>query len=449
MSLGRLGGIRIGHPSRAVTILFLVAITVGTCLLMLPVATVGPGGAPFLTAMFTSTSAICVTGLSLVDTPIYWTTFGQAMILVLIQLGGLGVMTLASMLTIFISRNLGLRQRLMALTETGTVELGDLRTILTGVIRITVAAELLFSAMLTARFAIGYGEPFGRAVWLGTFHAVSAWNNAGFALFSGSLVNFSSDPFIILPVTGAVVLGGIGFPVMFDLWTRRHRLDLLTLHTKLTLVGTAILLVGGALVLCLFEWSNPQTLGPMDVPGKLLNGTFSGAMTRTAGFNSIEIGSMTDPSILFQTLLMFIGGGSASTAGGIKVTTFAVLVLIVWAEARGDQDTIAFGRRISGSAQRQAVSITIVAMVAVFIATLVLLAASPRPLKEDLFEAFSAFGTVGLSTGITPSLPALGQVLIMLLMFAGRLGPLTISAALVAQEHERLYRYPQERPLIG
>ncbi|MDY7102082.1 MAG: potassium transporter TrkG [Actinomycetota bacterium] len=449
MPLGRLGGIRIGHPSRAVTILFLVAITVGTCLLMLPVATAGPGGAPFLTAVFTSTSAICVTGLAVVDTPVYWTPFGQAMILVLIQLGGLGVMTLASMLTIFISHNLGLRQRLIALTETGTVELGDLRSILAGVIRITIAAELLFTIILTARFALGHGQPFGRALWLGTFHAISAWNNAGFALYSRSLANFESDPFILLPVAVAVIVGGIGFPVMFDLWTRRRRIGLWTLHTKLTLVGTAILLVGGWIVLGVFEWSNPATLGPMDVPGKLLNSFFSSTMTRTAGFNSIEIGSMTDPSILFQTLLMFIGGGSASTAGGIKVTTFAVLVLIVWAEARGDQDTIAFGRRISGSAQRQAVSITIVAMVAVFVATLVLLAVSPRPLKEDLFEAFSGFGTVGLSTGITPSLPALGQVLLMFLMFAGRLGPLTISAALVAQEHERLYRYPQERPLIG
>ena len=309
--------------------------------------------------------------------------------------------------------------------------------------------EALAAVVLTGRLWLGYGEPFGRAAWLGLFHSVSAFNNAGFALYSDNLVRFVDDGWVSLTVTLAVIAGGLGFPVLLELIRSPTRPASWSLHTKLTLTMTWVLLAVGTLAIGTLEWSNPATFGPLDLPGKLLAAFFHGAGPRTAGFNSVDYGAMGETSWLVTDILMFIGAGSAGTSGGIRVTTFAVLVLMVTAEARGLTTVNAFGRRIPGVAQRQALAVTLIGLGAVVLATMAITAQSGLPMSQTLFEAFSAFGTVGLSTGITAELPLSSQNLLILLMFLGRTGPITLATALALREHEPRYRYPEERPIIG
>ncbi|HET8787786.1 MAG TPA: potassium transporter TrkG, partial [Actinomycetes bacterium] len=417
------------HPAQNVAAAFAVGILVGTVLLLLPPARAGPGGAPLHVATFTATSAVCVTGLTVVDTATYWSTLGQVIILLLVQVGGLGFMVLASLLALALSRRLGLRQRLLAQTEINVVELGETRRVLLGVAIFSVAFEVVTAAVLTGRLWLGYGEPFGRAAWYGLFHSVSAFNNAGFALYGDNLVGFVDDGWVSLTVTLAVIAGGLGFPVLIELIREPGTPDRWSLHTKLTLTMTWVLLATGTLAVLAFEWSNPATFGPLDVPGKLLAGFFQGANPRSAGFNTVDYAEMGETSWLVTEVLMFIGAGSAGTTGGIRVTTFAVLVLMVAAEARGRSTVNAFGRRIPQGAQRQALSVTLIGLGAVVAATLAITAQSGLPLSGTLFEAFSAFGTVGLTTGITPQLPVPSQNLLILLMFLGRTGPITLATA--------------------
>jgi len=440
---------RLRHPAQTVAAAFAVAILVGTVLLALPAARAGPQAAPLHVATFTATSAVCVTGLVVTDTATYWSTFGQVLIMLLIQAGGLGFMVLASLLALAMSRRLGLRQRLLAQTEINVTQLGETRRVLLGVAAFSVAFEALAAAVLTGRLWLGHGEPFGRAAWLGLFHAVSAFNNAGFALHSDNLVGFVDDGWVSLTVTLAVIAGGLGFPVLIELVRGPVRAGHWTLHTKLTLTMTWVLLAVGTLAILGFEWSNPATLGPLDLPAKLLAGFFQGANPRTAGFNSVDYAAMGEPSWLVTDALMFIGAGSAGTSGGIRVTTFAVLVLMVSTEARGLSTVNAFGRRIPGAAQRQALAVTLIGLGAVVLATLAITTQSGFPLSRTLFEAFSAFGTVGLTTGITPQLPVSSQNILILLMFLGRTGPITLATALALRDREPRYRYPEERPIIG
>jgi trk system potassium uptake protein TrkH len=312
-----------------------------------------------------------------------------------------------------------------------------------------VAFEVLAAVVLTGRFWLGYDEPLGRAAWLGLFHAVSAFNNAGFALYSDNLVGFVTDGWVSLTVALAVIAGGLGFPVLLELLRAPHRPGRWSLHTKLTLTMTGILLVVGTLAILGFEWSNPATLGRLNLPGKLLAGFFQGVNPRTAGFNSVDYAAMEDTSWLVTDILMFIGAGSAGTSGGIRVTTFAVLALMITAEARGLRTVNAFRRRIPDGAQRQALAVALIGLGAVVVATLVITAQSGFSLSRTLFEAFSAFGTAGLSTGITAQLPLPAQNILILLMFLGRTGPVTLATALALREHEPRYRYPEERPIIG
>ena len=440
--------LRFRHSGQVVVAAFASAVAAGTAVLMLPISTQAPGSAPFVTALFHATSAVCVTGLSTVDTPNYWTPFGQVVILVLIQIGGFGVMTLASLLAVVLTRKLGLRSRLVAASETKAQGIGDVRRLLFGVLRVTVVVEVLTAVMLALRWWLGYGEPFGRAVWLGIFHAVSAFNNAGFALFSDNLMGHARDPWIIGPIAVAIVLGGLGFPVIVELWrtrTPRHW----SLHTKITLSMTVLLLVLGAVVICAMEWTNPKTLGPMGVVDKLLVGAFHSVSPRTAGFNAWDYGQVDEGTLLVTMVLMFIGGGAAGTAGGIKVTTFFLLFAAIVAELRGDTHATVFERRIADRTLRQALTVSLIGVAAVVGTTLVLTQLTDIRLAHLLFESTSAFATVGLSTGITARLPEAGQLLVTLLMFLGRLGPITLVSALALRESTRRYTYPEGRPLIG
>lgn len=428
---------------------FGAAVMIGTGLLMLPAAQSGPEGAPVLTALFTATSAVCVTGLVTVDTATYWSGFGQAVILGLIQVGGFGIMTLASLVGLLLSRKMGLRSRLTAAAETKSLGLGDVRAVIIGVAKVSLVFESATAVLLTGRFLLGYDEPFGRALYLGVFHSVSAFNNAGFALYSDSLIGFVGDPWICLPIAVAVIFGGLGFPVLFEL--RRHlgRPRSWSLHTKLTLGTSAALLAGGTLFVTGSEWENPDTLGGLSTPGRLLAGFFQAVMPRTAGFNSLDYGEMRDGTLLGTDVLMFIGGGSAGTAGGIKVTTFVILLYVIYAEVRGERHVNAADRRIGERVQRQALTVALLSVGLVMSSTLLLLELTNLPTRDVLFETISAFATVGLSTGVTADLPSAGQVVLVLLMFVGRLGPITLVSALALREKQQRYTLPEGRPLIG
>jgi trk system potassium uptake protein len=437
------------HPAQLIVIAFGLGIFVGAGLLLLPFATEEPGSASFLTALFTSTSALCVTGLIVVDTPTYWTQFGQVVILGLIQVGGLGIMTLASLLALLVARRLGLRGRLIAQAERAAPELSDVRRLVLSVVLLVVFFESICAAVLAGRLWFSYDHSVGSAIYRGVFHSVSAFNNAGFALWSDSLSGFVTDGLFSLTVAFTVIAGGLGFPVWLELRRRGFKPHHWTLHTKLTLSVTAVLLAFGFIAMLGFEWSNAETIGKLDTEGKLLASFFQGVVPRTAGFNSVPNGEMELETLLVTDMLMFVGAGSASTGGGIKVTTFALLLLVVLAEARGEPNVDAFGRRIPAHAQRQALVVAVIAINAVVICTLALMAVSPFTLSQTLYEALSAFGTVGLSTGITPELGEAGRVVLIALMYLGRTGPYTLAVALALRERRRLYSYPEERPIIG
>ncbi|MEX5296306.1 potassium transporter TrkG [Kocuria sp. CPCC 205268] len=429
---------------------FALALVTGTGLLMLPGARVGPGGASFMEAFFTATSAICVTGLIVVDTPTYWTPFGQGVVLALIQIGGFGVMSFATVLGILLARRLGLTARIMSSTETKNPGYGDMRRVLLRILATTLVIEAAVALALSLRFAGHYGYGPAQAAWHGVFHAVSAFNNAGFALYTLSIMDFATDPWINLSIVVAVVSGGLGFPVLYQLrreWRRPRRWSM---NTRVVLFGTAVLLPLGTVFLCAVEWSNPATLGPMRADEKVLAGFFQSVIARTAGFNSIDIAAMHPVSWLGLDLLMLIGGGPAGTAGGLKITTFVVLGFIAYTEITGGAAVNVLGRRLSRSVQRQAITVVVLALGAVTTATMVLmLMHEDLGLDRILFEVISAFATVGLSTGITAALSPAGQGVLIVLMVLGRLGPITVATAMAARPRRALYELPKERPLIG
>ena len=428
---------------------FAAATLIGTALLMLPVATVEPGSARPIDALFTSTSALCVTGLAVVDTRTHWSTFGHCVILLLIQLGGLGIMTLASLLAVVVSRRLGLRSRLIAQTETGAMELGSVRRLIRRIVTYSLAIEAVGFVVLTGLFWTRHDLPAGEATFTGLFHSVSAFNNAGFSTFPDSLVGSRTDLPLISAIMVLIVIGGLGIPVLQDLSEGRARPGQWSLHTKVTVLATSGLVVLGALSFAAFEWSNPATIGDLDLGEKVINSLFGAVTPRTAGFNTVDYGAVEEGTLLVTQVLMFIGGSSASTAGGIKVTTFALLGYVIWAELRGEPDVNVFGRRVPESAQRQAVTVALLGVGAAVGGALVLGAVTPHGLSDVLFESVSALSTTGLSTGITAALPDAAHLALVVLMFVGRVGPVTAGTALVLRTTDRRYRYPEGRPLIG
>jgi len=306
-----------------------------------------------------------------------------------------------------------------------------------------------WAVILGLRFWLAYDESPARAAYLGLFHSVSAFNNAGFALWSDSLTRCATDPWVCLPVAVAVIAGGIGFPPVLLELRRQLRPRRWSLHTRMTVGATTVLLVLGTVFVTANEWRNPQTLGALDPAGRLLAEFFQAVMPRTAGFNSLDYGAMNEGTLLGTTVLMFIGGGSAGTAGGIKVTTFLLLLFVIWAEVRGERDVHAFDRRITDRAVRQALTVALLSVAAVVVATVVLVEVTRLTTHVVLFEVVSAFATVGLSTGITADLPPSALLVLTGMMFVGRLGPITMVSALALRERQRLYQNPEGRPLIG
>jgi trk system potassium uptake protein TrkH len=437
------------HPARLVTVGYCATVLTGTGLLMLPpAASDGESTAP-ITALFTATGALCG-ALAVVDTPTHWSTFGEIVLLVLIQIGGLGIMALASLLALLVARQLGLRMQLTAQTETGALGLGEVRRVLRGIVVMSLLIEVVVSAPLAIRLTTAYDQPFAQAIYLGVFHAVSAYNNAGYALYSDNLSGFVTDPYICIPIMIAMVAGSVGFPVLFELARRlRGRLNRWTLHTKITLITYGSLLLLGAIAIIALEWRNDATMGQLAPQHRLLAGLFHAITPRTTGFNTLDVSQFHPATLLVNDVLMFIGGGSASTAGGIKVTTFALLGFVILAEIRGEPTVHVMGRRLNAEVQRQALTVALLGVGAVMAATIALLAMTDHRLDDVLFESVSAFGTVGLSTGITAQLPAAGQLILVALMSIGRIGPITLASALALRERLRRYELPEERPVVG
>ncbi len=441
-------------PALSLLILFLVLISVGTGLLMLPTATNDGTATRFIDALFTATSAACVTGLVVVDTATHWSPFGQVVILGLIQAGGFGIMAGSTLLlAILVGRRTTLRDRVVVQESLGGLQLGTVTSLVKRIAIFTLLAEAVGAVILSIAFMAGpeagpTWHPLG--IWWGVFHSISAFNNAGFDLTGQfrSLSPFVDDWVVLLTVAVLLTLGGLGFAIVGDAVGRR-RWARMALETKLVLAATAALLVGGAVLIGLTEWANPVTLGALPPEQRFLNAFFESATLRTAGFTALDTGAFLDATLFVVMALMFIGGASGSTAGGIKVNTFSVLLIAILSTVRGQPSAMAFGRRIQHAIVYRALAVALLSIAFVFVTGLGLTLTTDATFVQTLFEAVSAFGTVGASTGITPDLSDPARVITTVAMFIGRLGPLTLVLALAARARPIPYRPAVESVRIG
>jgi trk system potassium uptake protein len=433
---------------------FAALIAIGTVLLALPIATTTGDPTPLIDALFIATSATCVTGLVVLDTGTHWSPFGQVVIAALMQLGGFGIMTGATiLLALVIGRRTSLRDRVVVKESLGGLELGSVTWIVKRIAIFTIVTEAVGAAILSTRFVLGpeaggVGNPLG--VWWGVFHSISAFNNAGFDLIGGfrSLTPFRDDWIIIGTHAVLLILGGLGWAIVGDAATKR-RFRSWALETKLVLSITAVLLVGGAVVIGAAEWNNPLTLGALPVEQRGLNAMFESATLRTAGFTALNTSALYDETLFVVMGLMFIGGASGSTAGGIKVGTLGVLIVAIASSIRGQPSATAFGRRIQHAVVYRALAVLMLGLAVVLSVAFALTALTDATFVETLFEAISAAGTVGASTGMTTDLPDAGRVLLTATMFVGRLGPTTLVLALAARARPVPYRPAVEAVRIG
>ncbi len=438
-----------GEPSLLTLVYgFAAMIAAGTVLLMLPVSSRSAEWTSFVDALFTATSGVCVTGLVVVDTLDYWSFFGQAVILVLIQLGGFGFMTSTTIALVALGQRIGLRERLLIGESIGIATLGGLIRIVRGMLIFTLSAEIIGAAIFYLRFSSEF--PFDMAIWNSVFQSVSAFNNAGFDLFGSfrSIVDYHGDYLVVLTTAALIFLGGISFLVVRDALKSRS-LKKLSLDSKLVLSITAILLLAGTVILLLTEYANQGTLGLMPVHEKLLNAFFQSVTSRTAGFATLNIGNMTDYALFFIMILMFVGGASGSAAGGVKVNTLGLVFATIWSSLRGREHPGVFDREFMNQQVFRALAVIIISLGVVSLVIFFLTITEEFRFLNIAFEAVSAFGTVGLSTGITPDLSIPGRLLITATMFAGRLGSLTLVLALVKKQRTSKYRYPIEVVRIG
>lgn len=449
-------------PARFAILIFVGLVAVFTLLLSSPLARTAPGFAPFTEALFTAVSVICVTGLSTVDMATYWTPFGHAVIFVGVQVGAVGVLTVASILGLVISRRLGLRQKLMAasdsnpmriqkgpIAESQGVKLGEIGGLLATVALSMLIIEVVIGLLLFPRVLMESKNVLD-AIWVSSYFAVMSFTNTGFVLSPGGLDPFATDPWFLSVTMLSVFLGAIGFPVIYVISRNLRKPKKWSLHVKLTLVTTSILFVAGALAFFLLEFSNPDTFGDMDLGQRTLQSLFLSMMTRSGGFSTFDIADLHGSSLLVADMLMFIGGGSASTAGGIKVTTLAVLFLAAFAEARGSESMEAFDRRVPSDVLRVAVSIVLWGATIVAAASIVIMQLTDdAPLDLVLFDVISAFATSGLTTGVTMNAPDSAQLVLALTMFLGRVGTVTLAAALAASTRRQLFSRAEERPIVG
>ncbi|WP_286929611.1 MULTISPECIES: TrkH family potassium uptake protein [Aeromicrobium] len=439
----------IAHPVRLLPLAFLTLILAGTLLLLLPFAREGEADPSFMDAFFTSTSAVTVTGLATVDTGTYWSFIGQAIILVLVEIGGIGIIAMTTLLGLFVGGRLGLRTRLAAQTDMHVVSLGDVGPLFKRVAFTTLIFQGVTAVILTWRYYTGYFDSFAYSLWHGVFDAVMAFNNAGFSLHPDSLTSYAGDYAVILPVSVAVFAGGLGFPVLAELYQEWRSPKTWTIHTRLTIWGSLVLLAVAASMFVVVEWNNAATIGDLSPFDKLVTGIEGGIMTRSGGLASFDWGAVEPVTLFMAIIMMFIGGGSASTAGGIKITTFLLLAYVILAELRGEEQVRIGSRAINPRTIRTALSIALIAVGLVTGGSMALMILAGVPLADGLFESASAFGTVGLSTGLTPELNIPGQLVLIVLMFIGRVGTITAASAFVLRRRQSRYHLPEEQPIIG
>ncbi len=429
---------------------FLAIIAIGTALLLLPFTNREGGATPFLTALFTATSAITCTGLVVQDTAAYWTRAGQVIIMAMIYLGGLGFMTMATFLIILLGQRVSLTQRLMMREQLMIDQVGGMVRLTVGIVIVATSIQVIgFIALFVYFYLFSYTP--ADAVWQAAFHAVSAFNGAGFLILSepDGLLAYRSEGVLLGIIAALIFIGAISYLVIIDMATAR-RFSRFSLNTKLVLVATFALTIIAAVAFFAVEYANPDTLGGMTLEDKLTASVFQAVSSRTAGFTIAGLSLAHDTTNVLTAALMFIGGASASVAGGVKVNTLAVVFAGIVALIRQRNHAAAFGREIPENQIRRAYFILIVSAVFVFLVVLTLtITERGANLMDILYETASAFGTVGLSTGITPSLSAIGQVLIVATMFIGKLGPLTVGLTMAQRPEHDLYRYAQERVTIG
>ena len=439
-------------PMQMIVLTFMAIILLGGLLLSLPISSRSGQWTSYLSSVFTATSATCVTGLTLFDTYTYWTGFGQAVILILIQVGGLGFMTIASLFFLLANRRIGLRQRVLMAQSLGIDQLSGIVKLVHHVLVRTAIVEGVGALILTIRFSLLV--PFDRALWWGVFHSVSAFCNAGFDVVGavevgGSLIPFVGDWVVNFTIIALITVGGLGFFVWEDVLSKRS-FRKMTVYTRMVLIISATLALGGGAVIALLEWNNPATLGNLPAAEKCLAALFQSVTSRTAGFYSIPQGALGDATKTVTDVLMFIGGSSGSTAGGVKTATMGVLVLAVIAAARGRSRVTVFRRTISAQQVSDAVAVTSMVFGLALSASLVLSATNGPPMIDCLFETISAIATVGLSTGITPLLNEISQILLIILMYFGRVGVMTVSLGfLLTNAAEERYKYADTKVMIG
>ncbi|MBQ3109501.1 MAG: Trk family potassium uptake protein [Clostridia bacterium] len=444
------------RPIQILPLGFLAVILIGAVLLSLPIASADGRSLPFFDALFTATSASCVTGLVVVDTGTHFTLFGQIILLILIQLGGLGFMSAATLLFRMLGRRISLRERMTIAEAFSAEQLQGVVKLCLSAVALTFIAEGIGAILLATRFVPLFG--WGKGLWFSVFHSISAFCNAGFDLLGNyqSLTPFVNDITVNITVMALILVGGLGFGVILDLREKKTHFKRFRLQTKLVLVMSAVLVLGGAALFLLFEYDNPATLGEMGWGNKILASFFQSVTCRTAGFNTIDQLTMTDPSKLLSVLLMFTGGAPAGTAGGIKTTTILVVLITAWSYVRNREDTQVFGRRLPQNVIRRALTMLLLGL-AILVGSTMLIsflehgsAAGQMGMMNILYETASGIGTVGLSNGFTALAGTGSRIVLVILMYLGRVGMLTLALSLGSRPgSDPLIRYPEESVMIG
>jgi len=434
---------------------FIAVILAGTLLLMLPFSTVSGNWNDPIVALFTATSAVCVTGHVVVDTATYFSRFGQLIVILLIQVGGLGYMTATTFLLLLLGRRFGLKDKVAIQQSLDRQALQGSTQILKSIVATTLLFELTGAFLLLLVFVPDVG--WSRGLWFALFHSVSAWNNAGFALFSDNLVGYQGSLLLNATITGLIVFGGIGYETIFELYLilrgrllRQKIRPVKSLNFQVAVSTTLFLLIGGTLAIWAIEIRNPQTLGSLGLPQQILGAWFQSVTSRTAGFNTIDVSKMTTAGLFVTIALMLIGGSPGGTAGGIKTTTARVLTSCTYAILQGKESVTLYRRQVPNSLLLKAIAVTFGSLVTVVIATIAIAIVEPKlDFIRILFEVVSAFATVGLSTGITAGLTAFSKLVLVATMYIGRVGILLLIAALLGDPRASAIRYPEESLLVG
>ncbi|KOR26088.1 TrkH family potassium uptake protein [Clostridium sp. FAM 1755] len=436
-------------PVQILAIGFAIVIFVGAILLSLPISSQSGQRTPFLDCLFTSTSAVCVTGLIVVDTGTHWTYFGKTVIMLLIEIGGLGFMSFATLLALLLGKKITLKERLVMQEALNTFNIQGLVKLAKYILLFTLSIQGGGALLLSTQFIPRYG--LAKGLYYSIFHSISAFCNAGFDLFGNfsSLTTVYNNPVIVLVIAFLIIIGGLGFYVWYEIYHYKGHRKLST-HSKLVLWATFLLLAIGTILMFIFESRNPGTMANMTSGNKILSSFFAAVTPRTAGFNSISTSDMTMAGKFLTIILMFIGGASGSTAGGIKVTTAGVLIMTVVCVVRGKQDTEINKKRISKEIVYRALAITIISLTLVITVTMILSITEVKfPFEYYLYEATSAFATVGITLGLTTKLSTIGKIVILLTMYVGRVGPLTLAIAFARKLKNSSIKYPEEKILVG